>query len=587
MKDKGMHRIEKSPTYPNARRPANIVEALQQHAVEKPSEVAFRYLDNAGNEAIVNSYSELVATCERVAASLQNQGLAGKRIIILLPNEPAFVYAYLGCVLGGAISIPIEPTRRLNTQERLEGVIRDARPAVIISNQGTLRNIFSQNSPVPCVFHGVPIIDIDSLAEKIAADQCEATWKPSEISHLQYTSGSTSKPKGVIVSHENVINNCRDIADVAGDGVQHTVVGWVPFTHDMGLVGLLCLPVLMGFPFVFMQPSTFVMRPHLWLEAITKYGGTISAAPNFAFQLCAQRISEARRRDLDLQSLVALFNGAERVDASTLTQFCQAFEACGLSANALLPCYGMAECTLMVTSRRSNTRLVVKQLDENGKLHDQHADRLSSVSLVSCGTPTGTTKVVIIKPNESEVLPSGDVGEICVHGSSVTPGYLTAHDHMQTKTHGALVCINGLQYFRTGDLGFIDNEELFVTGRQKDMIILAGRNVFPDDIEKIVEESHEGIRSGRAIAFSINVDTEEKLVVVAELANKFVQISQDELENTTRIAIAQQAQVGLHELCLVRSGELPRTLSGKKQRQQCAAMYKDVWNRSLESKLAN
>lgn len=577
MKDMRMHRVDESPT---DWRPANIVEALQQHAVAKPNDVAFRYLDNTGNESTVNSYAELVATCERVAVSLQKRGLVGKRIVILLPNEPAFVYAYLGCVLGGAISIPIEPARRLNTQERLEGVIRDARPSVILSSQGTLRSVFSQASSVPPEFHGVPIIEIDALSEEIAADQSGVTWKPAEISHLQYTSGSTSQPKGVMVTHENVIDNCHDIAQVAGEEVQHTVVGWVPFTHDMGLVGLLCLPVLMGFPFVFMQPSTFVMRPHLWLDAITKYKGTISAAPNFAFQLCAQRISEARKANLDLQSLVALFNGAERVDASTITRFCQTFQACGFSANALLPCYGMAECTLMVTSRRSNTKLVIKHLDEHGQIHDQHADRNSNTSLVSCGTATGTTKVAIVKPDESEVLPSGSVGEICVYGSSVTPGYLNPHDHAQTMKHGAEVWINGFPYFRTGDLGLIDKEELFVTGRQKDIIILAGRNVFPDDIEKIVEESHEGIRSGRAIAFAINVDTEEKLVVVAELANKFVQISQDELENTVRIAIAQQAQVALHDIHLVRSGELPRTLSGKKQRQQCAAMYHAIWKRS-------
>ena len=167
-----------------------------------------------------------------------------------------------------------------------------------------------------------------------------------------------------------------------------------------------------------------------------------------------------------------------------------------------------------------------------------------------------------------------------MHGSSVTPGYLNTDDQTQTMTHGAEVWINGFPYFRTGDLGFIDHGEMFVTGRQKDIIILAGRNIFPDDIEKIVEESHEGIRSGRAIAFAISVDTEEKLVVVAELANKFGQISQDELENTARIAIAQQAQVALHDICLVRSGELPRTLSGKKQRQQCAAMYHEIQKRS-------
>lgn len=576
MKD---HLIDELPT---DWRPANIVEALQQHAIVKPNDIAFRYLDNAGNEAAVNSYSELVATCERVAASLRKQNLMGKRIVILLPNEPAFVYAYLGCVLGGAISIPIEPTRRLNTQERLEGVIGDARPSVIISNQGTLRSVFSQDSSVPRVFHHVPIIDIDALTEEMVTDQSEVTWKPSHISHLQYTSGSTSQPKGVIVTHENVISNCHDIAEVAGEASQHTVVGWVPFTHDMGLVGLLCLPVLMGFPFVFMQPSTFVMRPHLWLEAITKYEGTISAAPNFAFQLCVQRISEARRAKLDLQSLVALFNGAERVDAGTVTRFCQLFQACGFSAHSLLPCYGMAECTLMVTSRRSNAKLVVKYLDENGQLHDQHEDGNSTAGFVSCGTATGATKVAIVKPDESEVLSPGSVGEICVHGSSVTLGYLNTDDPTRTLTHGAEVWINGFPYFRTGDLGFIDNGEMFVTGRQKDMIILAGRNVFPDDIEKIVEESHESIRSGRAIAFAINVDTEEKLVVVAELSNKFGQISQEELENTARIAIAQQAQVALHDICLVRSGELPRTLSGKKQRQQCAAMYHEIRKRSQQ-----
>ena len=557
-------------------KPASIAEALRHHAHAKPNEVAFRYLDSAGNEAKVNTYSELIAICQRVAASLQKQDLVGERIIVLLANDPEFVYAYLGCVLAGSVAIPIEPTRKLNTQERLDGVIRDARPAVIVSNERTLSKIFSQDGPTPCLFSDVPIIDIDSLTQKTAADQCVVTGQTSEISHLQYTSGSTSKPKGVIVTHENVINNCHDIAEVAGAGVRHVVVGWVPFTHDMGLVGLLCLPVLMGFPFVFMQPSSFVMRPHLWLESITKYGGTISAAPNFAFQLCTQRISEGRRKELDLRSLVALFNGAERVDADTITSFCQAFEACGFSADSMLPCYGMAECTLMVTSRRSNTRLVIKQVNEHEEIEDQCADRNSVASLVSCGSATGTTKVAIVKPDDAEVLPAGNLGEICVHGSSVTPGYLSAGDHIRTKNHDTETWINGLSYFRTGDLGFIDNGELFVTGRQKDMIILAGRNVFPDDIEKIVEESHEGIRSGRVIAFSIYVQNEEKLVVVAELARKFDQMIQEEIENTARIEIAKQAQVALHEVCLVRFGELPRTLSGKKQRQKCAAMYQKM-----------
>ena len=572
--------MHESPTQPRLSKPANIVDALQQHALTKPDEVAFRYLDSAGNETKVINYSDLLATCERVGASLQKQGLVDKSIIILLPNHPAFVYAYLGCVRAGAISIPLEPTRKVNTQDRLQGVIRDARPAAIISSEATLKTVFSDRNRTPCVFQGVPIIDIDFLTEKTAAGEYLTTYHPSHISHLQYTSGSTSKPKGVVVTHENVISNCHDIADIAGTGLQHVVVGWVPFTHDMGLVGLLCLPVLMGFPFVFMQPSTFVMRPYLWLESITKYRGTISAAPNFAFYLCTQRISKARREKLNLSSVVALFNGAERVDAETIDLFCRTFDACGFSANSLLPCYGMAECTLMVTSRRSNARLVVKRLDKNGQIHDRSTDSRGNSGLVSCGTATRTTKVAIIKSDESEALPPGNIGEICVHGSSVTPGYLIDRDKMETKPHDTEVRLHGIPYFRTGDLGFIYNDELFVTGRKKDMIILAGRNVFPDDIEKIVEESHDSIRSGRSIAFSTYIDTEERLVVAIEMKIKVNKIRQDEIESAVRIEIAKQAQVSLHDLYIVRPGELPRTLSGKKQRKKCAAMFHEIRNQS-------
>ena len=573
-------------------KPDNLVHALQQHAFSNPDAIAFRYLDSAGNETIAVTYSELLVACERLGASIQNRGLFNKRIIILLPNEPDFVFAFLGCVCAGAISIPIEPTRKANTIDRLQGVISDAQPAVIISSEATLQSVFPETKvdgePAPRMFCGVPILDVDSLKDEGPQNADSRSYRPSRISHLQYTSGSTSQPKGVVVTHENVISNCRDIANVAGMNQQHVVVGWVPFTHDMGLVGMLCLPVLMGFPFVFMRPSTFVMRPHLWLESISKYHGTISAAPNFAFALCTQRISATRRENLNLSSLVALFNGAERVDAETVDRFCQTFAACGFSSHSLLPCYGMAECTLIVTSRRPKEELVFKSLDKDVNDQGQGGAAPRDLGLVSCGRTTASTEIAIVNPDGSEAIPGGEIGEICVHGASVTPGYLNdrwetdtkphdtkPHDTKphDTKPHDTKVLLGGKYYFRTGDLGFVHNGELFITGRQKDMIILAGRNIFPDDIEKVVETSHDGIRRGRSIAFSTCVDGEERLVVVAELNTKAQKTGQGEIENAMRIAIAKKAQVALYEVWLVRSGELPRTLSGKKQRQKCAAMY--------------
>lgn len=454
--------------------------------------------------------------------------------------------------------------------DRLQDIVLDARARFALTTSTALARLERQQG----------IAQLSEL-EWIATDRCEASsasaWRPytpktDDLALLQYTSGSTSVPKGVALSHSNFIHNLRSLAALGVRDDDH-IVSWLPPYHDMGLVGATLLPLAVGTMVTMLAPTTFLQRPFRWLSAISQYRGTLSGGPNFAFELCCRRISEGQRASLDLSSWRLAFSGAERVRAATLDRFAAAFASAGLKRSALSPCYGLAEATLGVSFTSFDAPPVVARLNDEalikGRAEISNAE--NARTLVSCGRPVRDCEVQIVDPQTCEALRDGVVGEIWVRSPSVATGYW-GKPELSEQVFRARLAQSDAAYLRTGDLGFIRDGELFVTGRLKELIVLRGVNYYPEDIEVAFEMAHPRLRLGCAVAFSVEQEGEERLVVVQEV-DSTRDLPAGEISTAIRNAVAEQLQLQVHEVVLIEPGTLPKTSSGKLQRNLARARY--------------
>jgi acyl-CoA synthetase (AMP-forming)/AMP-acid ligase II len=401
---------------------------------------------------------------------------------------------------------------------------------------------------------------------------------PGDLAFLQYTSGSTGSPKGVMVSHANLMHNQWMIKRIFGHTDQTVFVGWVPLYHDMGLIGNVMQPLYLGIPSILMSPAAFVVKPVRWLQAITDYGATTSGGPNFAYELCVRRVSEEQMAGLDLSSWEIAFNGSEMIRASTLTGFTRKFSERGFRRSAFLCCYGMAETTLLVSGIGKLEDPPVLSIDGNALQRNIAApagsDCTNVVESVSCGR-SDDLEVVIADPVTCQSCAPDQIGEIWVKGGSIAQGYWGKPDISSSVFNAVLSDTGEGRFLRTGDLGFIRNNHVYVTGRCKDLIIIRGRNYYPTDIEAIVQEAHQGFRGGSA-AFSTDVCGEEALVVVQEVDRAHARgIVVEDVAGNVRLALSARLGLPLHELVLVRQGKVPKTSSGKIRRSACRAAYLD------------
>jgi len=568
-----------------------IVDLLRQRAAYRPHDRAFTFLVDGENEELNLTYAELDRKARAVGAWLAHEGMAGKRVLLLYPSGLDFIAAFMGCLYGGAIAVPAYPPRKNRSVERIEAIASDADASVALTTRDVLDRFDTLRAAAPSLEH--LIWKVDSELDVAWADRWERPdIDGSTLAFLQYTSGSTGTPKGVMLSHENLLHNSLRIMQAFEITRSQSGVFWLPSFHDMGLIGGILVPLYGGKFNVLMSPVAFLQKPLRWLQAISKYKATISGGPNFAYELCVRKTTPEQRATLDLSSWSLAFNGAEPVRAETIDAFCEAFAPCGFRREAFYPCYGLAESTLMVTGGMKFEPPVLRSFDaasiETGSAVVRPANAPAVRRLVGSGRELDGQDVLIVDPHSCEALSPGRVGEIWVSGPSVAQGYWNRGE-ASAATFGAMLSQpdqppagqavakwrpNPGPYLRTGDLGFFDNGELFVAGRLKDLIIIRGRNHYPQDIEHAVEAASAMVRAGSIAAFAVDVDGRERVVVVAEVERG----KRDAPEmagafEAIRKQLATEHELAVEAIVLVRPNSMPKTSSGKIQRHACKSHF--------------
>ncbi len=551
---------------------SSLIQLLRGRALEHPERPAYTFLADGEEEGGRLTFAELDAQARALGARLQRLGLAGQRALLLYPPGLEFVSAFLGCLYGGVVAVPAYPPRSERMLPRLRSIARDARPAVALTTSDLRARVEALAGRLP-EMAGAQWLATDGLdAAGLAEEWEEPEIDGDTLAFLQYTSGSTAQPKGVMVTHGNLLHNEEMIQAAFAQSERSLIVGWLPLYHDMGLIGNVLQPLYVGASCVLMSPVAFLQRPARWLRAISRYRGTTSGGPNFAYELCVRKIPPAERHGLDLSSWQVAFNGAEPVRAETLERFAAAFAPCGFRREAFYPCYGLAEATLFVSGGAAGAGPAVGSFRpadlELGQVAATAALDPAGRRLVGCGRAWSETEIAIVDPATGRRCAPDRVGEIWVAGPSVAAGYWdnpaeTART-FQARLAGETGEAGG-PFLRTGDLGFLREGSLFVTGRLKDLIILRGRNHYPQDLEATAEESHPALRAGASAAFAVDAAGEERLVVVAELERRR-EAEAGAAAEAVRRAVAEAHEVRVHEVVLVRAGTIPTTSSGKIQR---------------------
>jgi amino acid adenylation domain-containing protein/non-ribosomal peptide synthase protein (TIGR01720 family) len=551
-----------------------FVDLLRKRAAQHPERSAIQFLLDGETVGEDMSYAELDRRARRLAATLQRHAAFGERALLLYPSGPDYVVAFFACLYAGIIAVPAYPPELAHPQhlKRLQAMLQDSTPRLILTDSAAL----------PALQRLLPDCDALMLAtDAMPADCHEDQWQETEIlpettAFLQYTSGSTSTPKGVMVSHRNLIGN--EIALAEGYAVTEGVdkwVSWLPLYHDMGLICALLQPIFSGVTLVLMSPRHFLERPLRWLKAIAEHKATISGGPDFSYRLCLERISETAAAKLDLSSWRLAFNGAEPVRETTFSQFASKFEPAGFGADALYPCYGLAEATVFVSGGVRGKGMVAHRFDPVALGRGEVALQEDGVSLVACGRVWTDHLVSIVDPATSTFCAQGRIGEIWVQGPSVAEGYWQ-NAQASEATYAARLQGDDQAWLRTGDLGFWHEGQLYIAGRLKDVIILRGQNIYPQDIEQTIEAAVPEVRKGRVAAFPVEMDGQEGIGVAAELPRTVLKkLDAQAIFRAIHRAIAFDHQEPASVILLLPPGELPKTSSGKLQRSACRLGWLD------------
>jgi acyl-CoA synthetase (AMP-forming)/AMP-acid ligase II len=615
---------------------ATLVDLLRLRALQQPQQEAYTFLADTEGEEFHITYEELDRQARIIGGWLQNLGVVGERALLLYPPGLEYISAFFGCLYGGVIAVPAYPPRFNRSMPRLQAIVEDAQATVALTTKSILSHIegwldqtpylkslqwiitdtqdsvLSLQSYPEQVSHRTQAEPLSDLQETFA----EAWQAPAIDSHtlafLQYTSGSTGMPKGVMLTHGNLLYNLALIYQCFGHTPHSRGVIWLPPYHDMGLIGGILQPLYGGFPVTLMSPFAFLQRPFRWLQAISRTKATTSGGPNFAYDLCVRKITPEQRATLDLSCWEVAFSGAEPVRAETLDHFVKMFEPCGFRREAFYPCYGLAEATLMVSGGLKGTLPTVycvqgSALEQNRVVEAPYSDSPTKDKdirkLVGCGRSLPGQKIIIVDPESLTLCSPNQIGEIWVSGPSIAQGYWNRPEETRQTFKAYLRDTGEGPFLRTGDLGFLKDGELFITGRLKNLIIIGGRNYYPQDIEQTVEQSHPALRPGYCAAFSIDQDGEERLVIVAEVAHhysvrRFRQADEGkgtpihgrlpnqhptpaygspldlkEVIGSIRQAVAENHQLHVHTILLLKPNSIPKTSSGKIQHYACRAGF--------------
>jgi acyl-CoA synthetase (AMP-forming)/AMP-acid ligase II len=565
---------------PDVVRPVTMAGLLRFYARTRPDDSAFVFLgeDNAELEEL--SYADLHGRAEAEAVRLAGYARPGDRAMLLFPSGLAFVVAFFACHYAGVVPVPMMPPRGRRLRDAVFSVARDCRAAVALTTPDLLGLVSDAFAPLEecrdTAFMAIaPAPAGRGRCVPVPSGRAGYFAGPDELAFLQYTSGSTSAPKGVMVSHANLDANLRMMTAAFENTARSTYVGWAPLYHDMGLIANVLEPFFVGARCVLMAPGAFARQPWLWLRAISTYGADVSGGPNYAYDLCVDRRERILREGPDLSGWRLAFNSAEPVRAATVRRFAEAFACLGFRAEAMYPCYGMAEATLLISGGSPCALPVVLTIGRQA-LERHRADPPAgrdgdSLEIVGCGRALAGEDVRIVDPVTRAALGDGVVGEVWVHGPNIPTGYWGMPDASAETFHAAVAGEPGRRYLRTGDFGFMKDGELFVTGRLKDMMIVRGRNIYPQDVEHIAERAHPGLRLNSAAAFLAGVeDTGREGMVLVQEVERTARRSIDPVAASMAIrrAVFDEFEITLQSIVLVEPGSIPKTSSGKIRRAE-------------------
>lgn len=560
-----------------------MLELLSGQAALQGDNLAYMFLEDSptdnSTQEITVTYAELDRRARAIAAELQTKVKPGDRAMLVYPAGLDFIAAFFGCLYAGVVAVPATYPKPRRPLPRMNRIAIDCGAHVALTTSQTLDTIgFAQIDPE--VGH-LDWIATDNVSVDTAANWCDPKIDGSQLAFLQYTSGSTSDPKGVMVSHGNLLSNLAAIESAFGigqvdaDHVSSTGVFWLPAYHDMGLIGGILTPLYVGGRSVLMSPTSFLQRPIRWLQAIDHYQATISGAPNFAYELCVEKINPEERAELDLSKWRLAFCGAEPIRADMIERFTKTFAPQGFRSTSLYPCYGLAESTLLAAGPKFDTDPAIAKFNRQAlaahRVQPANGEPAEQVqALVGCGETVIDHELLIVDPESNQPVGESHVGEIMLQGPSIAQGYWNCPKET-AETFAAKVPGHEGEFLRTGDLGFIRDGEIFVTGRLKDVIIIRGRNHYPQDIEQTTEATHAGILAGAA--FSVPVEGEERLVVVHSIDRQYRKEDWEKVAGKVRRAIVAGHELDPYAIVFIRQTSLPITSSGKVQRNLCREQY--------------
>ncbi|MEM9351928.1 MAG: aminotransferase class I/II-fold pyridoxal phosphate-dependent enzyme [Planctomycetota bacterium] len=550
--------------------PSNLVELLLHRAVHQGQDIGFRYLLDGETDVVEWSYSDLDAKARAIAATLQAQGLQGERALLLYPSGLDFVAAFFGCLYAGITAVPAYPPRRNRNMARIDAIANDSEAKIALTTFDVLERVQTMIGDTPAL-QKLRWRATDQIEDAQGAEWSRPDVHGDTLAFLQYTSGSTGSPKGVMLTHANLMHNSAMISYAFEHTRSGTGVFWLPLYHDMGLIGGILQPLYMGKSNTLFSPTHFLQRPVRWLKVLTQTGATISGGPNFAYDLCVEKVTPEQKGTLDLSKWSLAFNGAEPVNAGTIDRFCEAFAECGFRREAFYPCYGLAEATLIVAGGYKQSPPVVRSFRSEGlerhEVIEAEPGSSGSRELVGSGGNLLDQQIVIADADTNRPLADNRVGEIWVSGPSVATGYWKREEQSAEVFQARLTDGRG-PFLRTGDLGFLRDGELFVTGRLKDLIILRGVNYYPQDIEASVQAAHDDVAPGMGAAVTIGEANDERLVIVQEVVRRRgIQFA--EVVAAIRKRLAVDHEIAVEAVVLLRPGSIPKTSSGKIQRHAC------------------
>ncbi len=557
-----------------------LVDMLRKAASERRAKTAFVYLIDGEFQEESLTYEELDRRARSTAAWLQEHHAVGERALLLFPPGLDYISAYFGCLYAGVVAVPAYPPRINRPVPRIQGIVADSQAKFVLTTSDIYENLERRFEHTP------DLKALHWLNTQLLEPGSESAWveqgiNPDSLAFLQYTSGSTSQPKGVMVSHANLLYNLRQIR--AGFRIDDfyqdnpIAVSWLPTYHDMGLIGGVLEAIYMEVSMVLLSPLAFLQRPYRWLQAISRYKARISGGPNFAYEICIEKVRPEQVETLDLSSWRLAFSGAEPIRMETIERFSQIFAPAGFSSKVFYPCYGLAEATLIASGGDGpglpRVLSVRRQALEQGYAERSEPDSPDTLSLVDCGRAILDEQIIIAHPEQLTRCLDGVIGEIWISGGNVAKGYWNRPEDTRRTFEAYLLDTEEGPFLRTGDLGFILDGQLYVTGRLKDMIIIRGSNHYPQDVEQTVEKSHPACQIGGGAVFSINVDGNEELVVVQEVTRQARNSDLGEVFRAIRSAISEYHDLQVYAIVLIRPLSIPKTSSGKIQRHAARNSY--------------